>query len=367
MQTQYHFLVTNRDIAGDRIVDEHGTTDIPTQQNPKLHFGRYKAISRLNSPLDYKIYLGNSDQEENFSDALQKPIEELGPAARFFRELFEAMIASGKETLIYLHGFKHPFDRFMVTLNLIEKGYIKAQSKIGHIIGFSWPARAKVKDYEDDQASAEISGKSLFQFLNVLQNFASAAISDANQRETFLGSFNLMAASMGNRVVQYALLLLPDSQDKLLFNEVIHTGADVDIDVYENGGAMVKMLSKAKRIHVYYTMLDDILGLSVIKNGKERLGRLGKTIDTETIENLVLVDVTSLVFLARALPSMCTTKDLLAYPVQHTYTTSIRAVQHDALEVFNHTATEDIPNRVPIFEDRWQLVYKPIADFRSFT
>ncbi|MBK9622906.1 MAG: hypothetical protein QG625_3025 [Cyanobacteriota bacterium erpe_2018_sw_39hr_WHONDRS-SW48-000098_B_bin.30] len=367
MPTKYQFLITNRETQGKRIIDEHGTTDIPTQQEPKLQFGRYKAISKITSPLDYQIYVDNSDRTEDFTDALHKPIEELGPSARFFRELFEEMLDSDKEALIYIHGFKHPFDRFMVTLNLIEEGYVHQDSKIGHIIGFSWPARAKVKDYEDDQTSAQISGKSLFQFLNTLQNFAAQAITNETQREAFLDRFNLMAASMGNRVVQYALDCFPVCHAKPLFNEVIHTGADVDIDAYENGHAMVRMLSLAKRIHVYYTMLDDILGLSVIKNGKERLGRLGKTMDTETFKNLVLVDVTALVSLARMLPSMCTTKDLLTYPVQHTYSTTIRAVQRDGVAIFNHIDTDKIPDRIPQFEDRWQLVYKPIAGFTQFT
>lgn len=367
MPTKYQFLITNREIAGNRIIDEHGTTDIPSKQEPKLQFGRYKAISKITNSLDYQIYVDNSDQTEDFTDALQKPIAELGPAARFFRELFEEMRDNDDEALIYIHGFKHPFDRFMVTLNLIEEGYANRNSKIGHIIGFSWPARSKVKDYEDDQKSAQISGKSLFQFLNALQDFAAKAITNETKREAFLEKFNLMAASMGNRVVQYALDCFTVCPAKPLFNEMIHTGADVDIDVYEDRHAMVKMLSLAKRVHVYYTMLDDILGLSVIKNGKERLGRLGKTMDTDTVDNLVMVDVTALVSLARVLPSMCTTKDLLTYPVQHTYSTAIRAVQKDGVAIFNHIDTDKIPNRIPLFEDRWQLVYKPIAGFTQFT
>ncbi|MBK9772348.1 MAG: hypothetical protein IPP57_16265 [Candidatus Obscuribacter sp.] len=39
----------------------------------------------------------------------------------------------------------------------------------------------------------------------------------------------------------------------------------------------------------------------------------------------------------------------------------------DGVAIFNHIDTDKIPDRIPQFEDRWQLVYKPIAGFTQFT
>ncbi|WP_300273013.1 alpha/beta hydrolase [Halomonas sp.] len=204
---------------------------------------------------------------------------EIGSTA-FLQRLKQANV---RQVLIYLHGFsnlpEHVFAavaEFQGLCDAVRPGEVLA-------VPLVWPCDndlGVVKDYWDDQESADMSA---FSFARVLQRFL-----DWREGEQFeqdptpcLKRINVLAHSMGNRVLRETLRVwrkysLPGGVP-LLFRNTFLVAADVVNESLEEGHSGELITHASRNVTVYFASDDLALRASKASNLKNRIAsrRLG--------------------------------------------------------------------------------------------
>lgn len=204
---------------------------------------------------------------------------EIGSTA-FLQRLKEANV---RQVLIYLHGFSNlPEDVFAAVAEF--QGLCDAV-RPGEVLAVPlvWPCDndlGVVKDYWDDQESADMSA---FSFARVLQRFL-----DWREGEQFeqdptpcLKRINVLAHSMGNRVLRETLRVwrkysLPGGVP-LLFRNTFLVAADIVNESLEEGHSGELITHASRNVTVYFASDDLALRASKASNLKNRIAsrRLG--------------------------------------------------------------------------------------------
>ncbi|MEQ5801517.1 alpha/beta hydrolase [Halomonas sp. H10-9-1] len=223
--------------------------------------------------------------------------QEIGSSA-FLQRLKET---EARQVLIYIHGFSNlPEDVFTAVREF--QGLCDA-ARPGEVlvVPLVWPCDndlGVVKDYWDDQESADLSA---FSFARVLQRFL-----DWREGEQFeqdptpcLKRINVLAHSMGNRVLRETLRVwrkysLPGGVP-LLFRNTFLVAADIVNESLEEGRSGELIVHSSRNVTVYFASDDLALRASKASNLKNRiasrrLGHTGPEDMTRVARNVFAVD-----------------------------------------------------------------------------
>ncbi len=201
------------------------------------------------------------------------------------------------QILFYLHGFnslpeKNIFPiaaRLQRLLDRVRRGAIR-------VVPLIWPCDddfGLLKDYWDDQDAAEMSG---FAFGRVIGKFLDwrDALADPSP---CLKHVNLLAHSMGNRVLRFALAKWTRDRGAppALFRSLFLVAADIANESLEPGEAGHAITRAARNVLVYHAEDDFALRTSKIANLRNkvvsrRLGHTGPENPERTPRNVVAID-----------------------------------------------------------------------------
>ncbi len=224
-------------------------------------------------------------------------------AADDFSETVQADLASGRNLLIFIHGFANSFTD-SITRAAFNREWLAASGVTAadcSVVSFSWPSRGVVVNpgdvmggialgpmtlalkllgitasplanaYFEDQAAAAASAADLVSFLDRLR----PAMRRVQRRG---GRVFLLAHSMGNWAIEHALNLwgamgLPDG---MLFDEALSAAADCSYSEAGRGPPWLSHLAALSgRVSLYHSATDQVLRLSQVVNNIQRLGRSG--------------------------------------------------------------------------------------------
>lgn len=224
-------------------------------------------------------------------------------AADDFSETVQADLASGRNLLIFIHGFANSFTD-SITRAAFNREWLAASGIPAadcSVVAFSWPSRGVVvhpddvlggvalgpmtlalkllgitasplaRAYLEDQAAAAASAADLISFLDRLR-----PVMRRVQRRG--GRVFLLAHSMGNWAIEHALnrwagMGLPAGP---LFDEALSAAADCAYAEGPRGPAWLGHLAAISgRLSLYHSAGDQVLRLSQVVNNIQRLGRSG--------------------------------------------------------------------------------------------
>ena len=281
------FFATNRLRSGDGTkasdyAGESGPAGLPGRVTHAMGFVEGTDLAQLEAGSLTRI---DGVEPDDFSAALQ------------------ADLTSGRNLLIFMHGFANSFTD-SITRAAFNREWLAASGVAAadcSVVSFSWPSRGIVVDpndiiggialgpltlalkligitasplanaYFEDQAAAKASAQDVVSFLDRLR----PAITKVRRRG---GRVFLIAHSMGNWVMENALnrwaaMGLPRTT---LFDEAISAAADAPFGEGGAGPAWLQALGKLSgRVSLYHSSGDDILRLSQVVNNVQRLGRSG--------------------------------------------------------------------------------------------
>lgn len=212
------------------------------------------------------------------------------------------------QLLFYIHGFSvmpeqvfaqaERLQRLLDSLHQNDAPNSLKNPKIV-VIPFIWPCDndlGKIKDYFDDQKAADASGTA---YMRLLQKFLLWREENSTLNNPCLKRVNVLAYSMGNRVLRSGLNLsakyYPQKSLALLFRNVFLTAADIVNESLEpkQAGGMIPAMSR--NVVVYYAADDLALRASKIANAgsssaSRRLGHTGPENMRKVPRNVYAID-----------------------------------------------------------------------------
>ena len=234
-------------------------------------------------------------------------------SANFFDEL-KALKAD--QILFFVHGFsslpeaafeqaekiQHLLDALHQTSSQIgspdaRESHLKSPKIV--VIPLIWPCDndfGKVQDYFDDQKAADASGLA---YMRLLQKFLSWREDNSTLENPCFKRVNVLAYSMGNRVLRRALHLsakyYPQSGLTLLFRNVFMAAADVVNETLEPGQAGGVIPPMSRNVVVYYAADDLAVRASKVANvsttnASRRLGHTGPERMEKVPKNVYAID-----------------------------------------------------------------------------
>lgn len=196
------------------------------------------------------------------------------------RAWFERLRQSPRrQVLLFVHGFNVQPETAAFPMALrLQAGLDRLLGPEVQVVPVIWPCDddfGLVLDYFDDQDAAEMSG---FAFARALGKF----LSDRDATRTrCLKHVNILAHSMGNRVLRFALAHWAASHGSLpaLFRSVFMVAADVANETLEPGRSGFAITRSARNVVVYHAADDFALRSSKVANLANRVlsRRLGHT------------------------------------------------------------------------------------------
>ena len=212
------------------------------------------ARAKLAPPAEGRFSLAAAGLDDWHLDAIE-PVPQVGDLI--------APTASGRDVLIYVHGFNQTFETAALDAVHLSDG-IRFR---GETMVFSWPSKAKLLDYAYDRESAMWSRDGLQQVLEALM--ASSNI----------GRLHIVAHSVGTMVTMEALRQLHAAHGDASaqrIGAVVLASPDVDMDVFSSSVERIGAL--APKIIVITATNDRALALSRwLAGGITRVGAAEKT------------------------------------------------------------------------------------------
>jgi len=286
------YFITNREPKGSR--------------NSKNLPAPYEFDLSLNSPSN-SVYLCKVDKNKKTkkekesktakgkSENFNYTCEELGSKA-FMTGLRNA---KAKQILLFIHGFSNlPETDIFPRAEGLQKLFDAKQKDLVEVVPLIWPCDNDfgiVKDYWDDQKSADLSAVS---FARVLQKFMEWR-DEQPEDDPCLKRINVLAHSMGNRVLRESLVKWDEydlaSGVPLLFRNTILMASDIVNETLEDG-EKGRLISHASRnVSVYFASDDLALRSSKVSNLKNkvasrRLGHTGPEDMKKVLKNVHAID-----------------------------------------------------------------------------
>lgn len=206
-----------------------------------------------------------------------------------------------RQILLYIHGFSNLPDNVFRTATELQRFCDKKDNKEVLIVPVIWPCdndMGVVKDYWDDQKSADGSGLS---FARVLNRFIEWRESNLNSPDSdpCLKRINVLAHSMGNRVLRETLCAWEryDLADgvPLLFRNTFLVAADIENESIHRTERARFICDASRNVVVYFASDDMALRASKGANLKNkiasrRLGHTGPENIEQTPHNVYVVD-----------------------------------------------------------------------------
>ena len=280
-------FVTNR-------VLEQGLTPLPTTGS------EFRLARSVNFVLE------NNQAEQSFYCCRRTGpygYTEIG-SANFFDELKGL---NADQILFFIHGYsslpEYAFEQTEKLQALLDALHQVNQRGSGKspkiaVIPLIWPCDndfGRVKDYYDDQKAADASGLA---YMRLLQKFLEWREENSTLDNPCLKRVNVLAYSMGNRVLRGALQLsakyYPQSGLTLLFRNVFMAAADVVNETLEPGQAGSVIPPMSRNVVVYYAADDLALRASKVANvnkaASRRLGHTGPQRMENVPKNVYAID-----------------------------------------------------------------------------
>jgi esterase/lipase superfamily enzyme len=226
----------------------------------------------------------------------------------YFSELKQRVSGSPRrDAFVFVHGFNVSFENAARRTAQIAYDL----NFEGAPIFFSWPSQAGPLQYTVDKENSEWAASDIKDFLKELAQRGGAE------------QIHLVAHSMGNRALTYALRALASEIQQPLFNEVVLTAPDIDAQIFKRDLAPA-IVRTAKRVTMYASSHDHALKLSKEINGYPRAGDSGSGL--VVVSGVDTIDVSAI------------DKDLLG----HSYYGSNDTVLGDLLELIKKSKGPDL-------------------------
>ncbi len=279
-----NLFITNREIV------TVGTSEIIRPDGleyagDNLRFGEY---------IDGKFILfpePKTETEIMYNQLHNTNITDLKGSSRFFKQLYDELIAEEGDVLFFIHGFNTDLNDVKNCFDRLNQRYVVKDSPIKHIVIFTWPSKSPdiPLHYRNDSRDAERSGITLARCFDKLILFFRQFLKQ-EQNLPCKRNIHLMAHSMGNQVLEFMLLSLPHKYE--LFREIILVAADVEYTIFEPHQAFQSLIDIGYRVHIYHHEHDIVLDISkYTKNFNNRLGRYGRK-SKNTMNDVFDIDVT---------------------------------------------------------------------------
>jgi len=309
------YVVTNREI------DESasGLKMFGSRPNP-IGPNELRLVEVIKQGTNYQATLLKDQLKPEEVDKLKKrfklPDEFQGPYYASLRAACETMARALKEKrhiLIFVHGYNNDIGDVLNTAEALEALYQVV------VVPFSWPANGGgavrgTADYLDDKQDARVSMDALNRFIakidfyhelltratrarawakaaNSFQDNRGAARAIYSERlaEECQVTLNLACHSMGNYVLQYALLPSDVASRRLVFDNVSLIAADANNKGHQE---WVETIQVRNRLHITINEDDFALAWSRRKPGDEQLDRLGSYLRNLSARNAYYIDAT---------------------------------------------------------------------------
>ncbi len=223
-------------------------------------------IGRIESPS------GNAprDPSQHFA---ARDIGLISEEATFERELRADIAKNNGRALVFIHGYRTPFDKSVYRAAQIKNDAAYS----GTTVLFSWASTGRTVDYLYDSNSASVARDGLEHTLRLVKNAGATRI-------------DIIAHSMGNWILmealrQFAISGRTDLRDAL--GDVVLASPDIDVDVFRT---QIERIGRPDRPFVILLSDDDrALQLSSILAGnRPRVGDYG---DSEDLAQLGVIVV----------------------------------------------------------------------------
>lgn len=206
------------------------------------------------------------------------------------------------QLLFYIHGFNNNMEPDVFeNAQILQELFDQEQENLVYVVPIIWPcdddsALAFIDDYWDDQDAADASGPA---FARLLGKFDSWRRKEQQQRIPCLKRINVLAHSMGNRVLKNALndwvVKHSSGNMPLFFRNVFMIAADVENEALEKSEPGRHIVSSARNVVVYYANDDLAMPASKLANVKNktvsrRLGMTGPEDMSKLPKNVYEVD-----------------------------------------------------------------------------
>lgn len=286
------YMITNRKWNGRR-----GRYD----NEPQSHGGLDFLCSTRNKPKSAKGF-----QRINVREFAKKLIEELRILANHNGENRRPVLAC------YIHGFNNDFDDALEEYVQLWDSITRVRKPkeengfYGIIVGFTWPSEGSKLGYLEDRDDARESVSAFLHMMHILR-----AVADANTQPTLGGNRSLsadnvlngcpadvviLAHSMGNYVLREGLHYFAKHEGyprgSTLVKQTLMLAPDISYTSFNPGGKGQSISDYSYRVTVYYSHLDDVLGLSTWAKhfGNRRLGRQGPKDTNTMLPDVVALD-----------------------------------------------------------------------------
>jgi esterase/lipase superfamily enzyme len=217
--------------------------------------------------------------------------------------------ASRDDLLIFIHGYNSTFAEGAKRAAQLayDIGYN------GRVVYYSWTSVGRTTAYVKDGTNAELTQPYFQEFLQEIISTSKAK------------NINVIAHSMGNRVLTNTLKTFAEQNKNIAFNQIILAAPDIDATIFERDIAP-RIVPLAKRYTIYTAKDDRALNISEVINGYARLGKINKA-----IKGFQTVDASNVI-----------KEDLF----NHSYFVSSYAVIEDIIKLFNYNAPPEKRNLI---------------------
>lgn len=196
----------------------------------------------------------------------------------FRTALRQRLAATGGRALVFVHGYRTPFDGSVYRAAQIvhDSGYS------GTPVLFSWASTGRTVDYIYDNNSATVARDGLEQTLRLLRGAGAHRI-------------DIVAHSMGNWLTMEALRQLAISSDLDLhrsLGDVVLAAPDIDVDVFKS---QLRRIGDRERPFFVLTSRDDraLLVSSIIAGNRPRVGDYGNDADLASL-GVIVIDISGI-------------------------------------------------------------------------
>lgn len=244
----------------------------PTPVNPdgSYSFPRSVSFKLNNNQAEQSVYFCRRESANRYI--------EIGSQA-FFDTL---RAANAQQILLYLHGYASlPEPAIFPKAEELQRLFNQKLDQSIMVIPLIWPCDndfGVVKDYFDDQIAADASA---FAFMRLLEKFLSWRDENSTLENPCTKWINVLAHSMGNRVLRGALNLAVQYYQQggipLIFRNSFLVAADIDNHSLEPGQPAELIPQTSRNVVVYFAADDLAMRASKVANVRDTSRRLGQT------------------------------------------------------------------------------------------
>lgn len=304
-----------------------------------------------NNQAEQSVYLCHRNSNKSYT--------EIGGKA-FLSELRNLRV---KEIILFVHGYSNlPEEAIFPRVEKLQKLFNEKSSDYTLVIPVIWPCQnamghspdnletGLLKDYFNDQIAADHSG---IAFARLFQKFLAWREDNSTVREPCFTRINILAHSMGARVVRATFAstvqyFLPQGMP-LVFRNIFLAAADIVNEALESNQEGQHISTAARNVVVYYAADDLAMRASKVANVGEiasrRLGHTGPENMDRVGRNIYALDCDDF-------------NNDLDFPVGHGYFADNR--DGDAGPVFDHIWSCINTGRVPMYPEKSQTAVLPL-------